>query len=47
MVEKLGKLLERVGVAVLVATRMRQGPFGLKSDESRLFLHGKWVLTRD
>src|ERR1700733_4912189 len=46
MVEKLGELFEGVGVAVLVATRMRRGPLGLKSDEAPLVLHGERVLTR-
>src|SRR6202034_2683972 len=45
VVEKLGELLERVGVAVLVATRMRLCALGLKSDEARLVLHGERVLT--
>ena len=46
MVEELGELLERVGVAVLVATRVRHGPLGLKSDEALLVLHSERVLTR-
>ena len=46
MVEKLGELFEGVGVAVLVATRMRHGPLGLKSGEAPLVLHGERVLTR-
>ena len=47
MIEELGELLEGVGIAVLAAPRMPSCALGLKSDEARLVLHGKWVLTGD
>ena len=47
MIEELGELLEGVGIAVLAAPRMPSCALGLESDEARLVLHRKWVLTGD
>jgi hypothetical protein len=43
VVEQLGKLLESVRIAVLMATRMRRRAFVLEPDKERLILHMEWA----